>query len=341
MFQDKYQEPTYNTALQVVKMIQYLEESREGELEIAEIAKRLEVHPRTVKRYVDAISQEVSNSDGKPVIVRYKRGRTPFAKLNRTAKDAISITLYEYAIIRLAAHQFGQNETELGAIAGHAAQKMSTRIPDNMLEAGNSLDQAFAYIPFGPKDYEENSVVVRKALDATMHCRLCTVTYPSSDGSGDRERAVQPLCIVLYRDSLYLYAREKQGRAYVERYFALDRIKSIQIDPKKTFVRPKNFDPSKLGTTSLGIWTSAEPGKRIQIRFTKDAVRIIKERTWPGDGTVEDQADGSVVLTMKIPVTPELRSWIAGWGLHAQVLEPESLIDDMRDHFAQALENYL
>lgn len=344
MFQpDKYQEPTYNTALQVVKMIQALEASREGELEIAKLAEELEVHPRTVKRYVDAIGEAVANSEGQPVIQRVKRGRTPYAKLNRTAKESISFTLYEYAIIRLATHQFGRNESlsDLGEIAGGAADKMVTGLNESARQIGASLEKAFAYIPFGPKDFSENSIVVKKALDATMHCRQCTITYPSSDGSGHKQRDVQPLCIVLYRDALYLYAREKQGRSYVERYFALDRIKNLTVDPKKTFERPRDFDPAKLGTESLGIWTGGVPEEPIEIRFTKESVRIIKERSWPGNGKTIDQDDGSVVLSMKVPITPELRSWIAGWGPYAEVLGPESLIDDMRDHFARALENYL
>ena len=83
MFPEEYQEPTYGTAIQVVMMLRMLDDAAGGALPIRELAERLEVHPRTVKRYIDAIGAVVPGSEGQPLIERRRCGRTPYAVLNR------------------------------------------------------------------------------------------------------------------------------------------------------------------------------------------------------------------------------------------------------------------
>src|SRR5690625_5660445 len=101
MFPTEYQEPTYNTAIQVVQMLRLLEERPDGRMRVAELAERLDVHPRTIKRYIEAIGSVITSADNKPYIERVRQGRTPYAKVNRSPSQALSITLYEYAALRL------------------------------------------------------------------------------------------------------------------------------------------------------------------------------------------------------------------------------------------------
>lgn len=48
------------------------------------------------------------------------------------------------------------------------------------------------------------------------------------------------------------------------------------------------------------------------------------------------ERDGSVVLTMRVADTLELRRWVLSFGSEAEVLEPESLRQEIRDE-AQAI----
>src|SRR5690625_7383218 len=101
MFPTEYQEPTYNTAIQVVQMLRLLEERPDGRMRVAELAERLDVHPRTIKRYIEAIGSVITSADNKSYIERVRQGGTPYAKVNRSPSHAVSITLYEYAPLRL------------------------------------------------------------------------------------------------------------------------------------------------------------------------------------------------------------------------------------------------
>jgi predicted DNA-binding transcriptional regulator YafY len=63
---------------------------------------------------------------------------------------------------------------------------------------------------------------------------------------------------------------------------------------------------------------------------------FIAERQWHATQELVTERDGSVVLTMRVADTLELRRWILGFGASAEVLAPESLRDEIRKE-AQAM----
>jgi proteasome accessory factor B len=49
------------------------------------------------------------------------------------------------------------------------------------------------------------------------------------------------------------------------------------------------------------------------------------ETTWHPSQKIEIQSDGSIIMTLKVQNTIDFRSWILGKGADVEVLEPESL----------------
>lgn len=338
--QTPYQEPTYNTAIQVVTMLRILEETPGGELEVSKLSEILEVHPRTVKRYIEAIGGVLDGSGNRPYVERVRKGRTPFAKINRPASQTMSLTLLNYAAVRLATSSLSAVDPEgFGLLHEDVSGAVRAELAGKHLDALKNFEDAFLYVPYGPKRYDEHdSRVILSILTAISKRNVVVIDYEESE----QPREVHPLAVVLYRDALYLYAKQVKPKAGPRafRYFAIDRIDNIKIEHKKTYRPPADFDPAEIGRTSLGIWDDGRP-EHVHLRFTDEAARYVRERSWPNQISCEETAPGEVELKMKIPITPEVVTWLAGWGREVEVLEPEDLIDRLRNHLADALDFYI
>lgn len=344
MFPTEYQEPTYNTAIQVVQMLRLLEERPDGRMKVAELAERLDVHPRTIKRYIEAIGSVITSADNKPYIERVRQGRTPYAKVNRSPSQALSITLYEYAALRLATASMSASMPDtFGMLHEAASEKLAKNIAEDVAQELKNFEDAFVYVPYGPKQYDYKSdLVIRKAIDAVVKRHPVTMTYGTGRDAETQERNVEPHSIVLYRDALYVYARQTKPRlsGNTFRYFAVDRIGDFHVQRERTFKQARSYDASELGHNSLGIWETEEP-QRVKLRFFGPGAQHVQERHWPNQHLLERISDNEVRLEMDIPITPEVVTWLAGWGRFVEVLEPDKLIDEVRDHHAEALDYYV
>ncbi len=56
----------------------------------------------------------------------------------------------------------------------------------------------------------------------------------------------------------------------------------------------------------------------------------LKERKWHPTQRIEENSDGSAVLSLKVNHLLELKRWILSWGSMAKVLEPQSFIEDIK-----------
>jgi hypothetical protein len=56
----------------------------------------------------------------------------------------------------------------------------------------------------------------------------------------------------------------------------------------------------------------------------------VKESHWHPTQSIEDLADGGVLLKMSVASMMELGRWVRGWGDKAEVLAPASLREELR-----------
>ncbi|MHB2021590.1 MAG: helix-turn-helix transcriptional regulator, partial [Candidatus Xenobia bacterium] len=109
------------------------------------------------------------------------------------------------------------------------------------------------------------------------------------------------------------------------RIFALSRIKSA-VPTADRYVIPADFDVKAYFRNSLGIELAGE-AQEIRLRFDADQARWVCERTWHLSQAMAPQADGSLILTLQVGISTELKQWILGYGPHVEVLSPAGLRD--------------
>jgi predicted DNA-binding transcriptional regulator YafY len=112
------------------------------------------------------------------------------------------------------------------------------------------------------------------------------------------------------------------------RTFSFARMLKAKLLPD-TFEFPAIFDFHKLIGSHFGIhWSEDEVD--VKILFDKAVAGYLKERKWHPTQRIEENPDGSAVLSLTVNHLLELKRWILSWGSMAKVLEPQSFIEDIK-----------
>ena len=78
---------------------------------------------------------------------------------------------------------------------------------------------------------------------------------------------------------------------------------------------------------------------RVKVRFHKSLTRYLLERRWY-PSQKKKLKDDSLELAFEVARTKEITTWIMGCGSFAKVLEPASLVKEIKDDLGKSLKSY-
>jgi proteasome accessory factor B len=119
----------------------------------------------------------------------------------------------------------------------------------------------------------------------------------------------------------------------------VDRISAVE-SKKLKFTRPADFSLQDYLQNSFGIMRSNAPPQRIVVRFAPKAARLFQEKTFHPSQQVTREPTGQILVTFTLSSLEELRSWLLSWGPLAEVLEPATLREKLRESLKQSLQKY-
>jgi predicted DNA-binding transcriptional regulator YafY len=283
-----------------------------------ELAKRLDVDERTVRRY----AEHLLDLDVPVESVRGRHGGYRLAPgfrmppLMLTDEEALAVLLG-----LLAGHRAGLATTSREA-AEAAAAKVRRVLPKTLAAR---LDALFATTDFTAPDREtatpETSVMLRLAEAARQH-RPAMIAY--TDRTGRRsERTVHPYGIVAHSGRWYVTGPDSASGEL--RTFRLDRITQVHM-AQGTFAVPDGFRPAEVVRTSLA-GTPWRHEVTIAVQGTADEVRTRLPR---GIATIEPETGHGadwVLVRLRAQRLDWLPGVLAGLGLPFLVQEPAQLRD--------------
>jgi predicted DNA-binding transcriptional regulator YafY len=89
---------------------------------------------------------------------------------------------------------------------------------------------------------------------------------------------------------------------------------------------------------SFGVYQGE--GVKVKIWFAPDAAGYIREKIWHDTQEILPQKDGSIVFEAEVTGTDEIRFWVMSWGSKAEVLEPQSLREEIKAEAEVMAEKY-
>jgi len=167
--------------------------------------------------------------------------------------------------------------------------------------------------------------VQQQVYDGLLRNRKLMVNYKPRSEDHEKEYMLNPLGLVLKGGISYLVCTIK---AYSDiRLLVLHRIckASVLDQPLST---PDGFDlDDYIESGEMGFKHKDEI--MFKALFSKAAALHLRERALSDDQTIVEQNDGRVLIKASIQNTSELRWWLLGFGDQVEVLEPQSVRDEM------------
>lgn len=313
------------------KIIQTLASSKLGK-SAADLAEELECHPRTVYRDLEALQVA-----GFPIYNERVEGKHLWSLLD-TVKHHIPIP---FNLTELMALYFSSDMMKVfrGTVFYDSLeslfQKVKTTLPPESKKFIKNVEQTL-HLGMKPyKQYSKFKEIINRVNDAAINKKSIEMVYYTMSRKKESKRKVDPYKIWFFNGTFYLI-----GHCHVRdevRIFALDRIKMLH-QTKDAFEIPEDFSLDEFVGPSFGVF-QGEPIK-IKIWFSPDVAGYIKEKIWHESQKVEQQSDGSIIFEAEVAGTEEIKFWIMSWGAKAEVLEPESLRDEIREEAEVILERY-
>ncbi|GAA2600744.1 WYL domain-containing protein [Dactylosporangium fulvum] len=290
----------------------------------SDLAERLGVDERTVRRYADHLLDlevPVESVRGRYGGYRLAPGfRMP--PLMLTDEEALAVLLG-----LVAGRRAGLVSTSREA-AETAAAKVRRVLPKALASRLGALFATTDFTSPGREVPTPEAAVMLRLAEATRQQQPAVISY--TDRTGRRsERTVHPYGLVAHSGRWYVTGTDSASREL--RTFRLDRIAQVRI-AHGTFAVPEGFQPADVVLTSL----AATPWRHevaVAVQGTADEVRARLPRGIGGIVSIEpDVGDGADWVLVRLRA--ERLDWVpgvlAGLALPFVVREPAQLRDIVR-----------
>ena len=209
---------------------------------------------------------------------------------------------------------------------------LSTLSVGNMVEESQSLHNRILleHVPSGGEKLQQ-------VIKAMKESRMICLTYRRYGSSENGTRTLAPYCVKLFRQRWYLVGRLQKG---VLATFAFDRMEHIELLDQR-FKMPDDFDALDFFRDSFGIVVDDKvPLEHIVLRaygFEPYYMRDLPlHHTQREIATNEEYTDFELTLRP----TSDFKTKLLSRGEWLQVLEPQSLADEIVEWHQKAVERY-
>lgn len=304
----------YHPTTRVLTVLELLQ--ARGQLSGPEIAERLEVDLRTVRRYVTMLQDlgiPVEAERGRHGGYRLRPGfRLP--PLVFTDEEALALTLG-----LLSARRLGLVAT--ASTVESALAKLERALPPDVRARVTAVQETLTLDPATATAIPPTATVL--AIGAAVHGhRRVHLRYLSADGS-ETERLVDPYGLVHVVGRWYApgYCYLRMG----ERLFRLDRIQAIEVLADE-FESPPDFDPLAFVQESLarapGVWA-------IEARLEASAAEA--EQRVSSYGAVLEETDEGLLIRFNVDSLDWAARYLVALGVPFSVRRPPELRLALRD----------
>lgn len=153
--------------------------------------------------------------------------------------------------------------------------------------------------------------------------------------SGESERVLHPYGIYNYEGDTYLIAYCEKRKEV--RDFKLCRISKLNIMDEKYKIDEK-FDIHEYTKNSIGNFKGEELDIHLIIR--EPFSTIVSEKRWSSKQSIKELSDGSIDFKARMMGYEQIKSWILGMGPSVTVLEPQKLVDDVKEDIKKMMSTY-
>jgi predicted DNA-binding transcriptional regulator YafY len=199
-----------------------------------------------------------------------------------------------------------------------------------------NLGEAAARLRFPSVAARVSGEAFQIAASATLQRRKLWFEYHSRGSNRKSERTVSPQRLTHYREVWYLDVWDDSSNEL--RTFSVDRLRHPRVlDTPAYDVAEAELDEHY--ASGYGIF-GGKADKVAVLRFSPERARWVADEKWHPEQKGEALPDGQYELRIPYRDSRELVMDIMRHGSHVEVMEPETLRDEVRKMLRSALERY-
>lgn len=261
------------------------------------------------------------------------QGNRKYYRLVKQGKATPVIPLTESELTAL---QMCKTFTEhlLGDQFYHEATRALEKTLPLTTGAGGLPSRHFASFCTGTIDYTPHQETLRTLIEAMNAMKICRITYQAIMQKKPKTYHIKPLKIFSYRDAIYLHARlaREPGKAYREPDFdpllVIHRLKKVEITDRG-YEYPADYNFEDVFDKNFGF--IKDDCFEVEVEFTGWAAQYVAERIWSTDQKITNIDDDKVHLLFSASSDVELIAWILSFGEEARMIQPEWVVEEIRN----------
>jgi len=214
-------------------------------------------------------------------------------------------------------------------------KKARTHLPAPALAYMDRIESTFHMGMKPHKDYARFQNIISKVSRAAVEHRRIEILYLPLQRKRETVRKVDPYRIWFFEGTIYII-----GRCHLRneiRKFVIDRIKLLRLTDEK-FQIPPDFDLDEYLSHSFKVID--DDLYTVKVRISPGWARYVGEKIWHENQTIRKMSDKSVEMTFQVAGLDEIKQWVLSLGPEAEVIEPESLRELIREDLKKTLAKY-
>jgi predicted DNA-binding transcriptional regulator YafY len=314
------------------EILRDIDSARTG-IPIARLAALRHVHPRTIRRDLEALGRA-----GFPLFDEKVNGTSmwklrakPFRGLEETGLSILEMCALYFSRSLLQTLGGAPFEEEMN----RAFAKLERALPAASRRFLDQLPLLIKAKSSGRKKHDDRKSreVLTRVLDASLSHRRVDMRYHSASSQRTKDYVIEPLRVSCADGGIYVTAWVPE---YGElRTFALERILTLGVSDDR--FEPRALPPEPFAN-SLGVFSGSP--ELVEIEFDLRCADYVREREWHPSQEIVEGESGNIVLRLHLSDDRSLRAWILSFGASARVLAPARLAKEIGEEFQAASARY-
>jgi len=333
-------------------------ESEPRGLTLAEIARKLRVSERSVRRYLielDGTSnpgefellESVPTQPGGPHRWRIRpseRGRA--VALRRTQASALVAMRRALDVLKGSA-LFDEIDLAMSQIAKIAQTPFRTQGAQIVGERG--LEERFLWLPSIARNYSARGEDLDELFRAVAELRVLRFR-PRTPRERERDRTrdgetrasrivFHPYAMVIHKGSVLVIGTARDAESPLDvQILPIETITELRSSETERFTIPTGFDISDYVHGEFGL--APPSAKRALIEFDARSAEDVRAKRVHRDQRIAVSADGRLRLSVPLANPDALISWVMSFGDAARLIEPPELVARLKAILRRAAARY-
>ncbi|GGG01442.1 helix-turn-helix transcriptional regulator [Paenibacillus abyssi] len=292
----------------------------------ADLALKCDVNIRTIYRDLDILSliAPVTN-EGRGTGYRFM-GKFFLYPLNFSEQEALVFSLLPSVV----------DKDKLPPGFDTAYDKVMATHFKEKSKQNSLIENITDIIQMGTPAYRQESPnYLQPIIQAILEQKTIDTVYHTQYRNETTNRKINPYYLVPRDQRFYLigYCHLKQAI----RTFRISRFQNVDITGHSYDKGDFNIKQYLKNTWSID---RGDKNTTFKVRFSSEVARYIKEEELFVHPRMKDQKDGSLIFEVTVNNEKEFINWILHYGPNAEILEPQSVRESLKQQLSQWVEMY-